>query len=200
MVVSLSDRLYAISSMMGMAKLRPGKAVWENFPKRLRAEWVCHDDAARRARTPALARSAILQLEAPSTGRCSSGGRRGRPRCRGARRAARDSVVRVQCAPGATPRGGRARPSWTAPRLPRAGRVLPARQAPGVRGFASRSSSWSYRGLCLLCCEIWAASTQLRCCFCFDLVGSGCFETWEQSSHRAPPAELCSSVKKRLRL
>ena len=43
MVVSLSDRLYAISSMMGMAKLRPGNAVWENFPKRLRAEWVCHD-------------------------------------------------------------------------------------------------------------------------------------------------------------
>ena len=43
MVVSLSDRLYAISSMMGMAKLRPGKAVWENLPKRLRAERVCHD-------------------------------------------------------------------------------------------------------------------------------------------------------------
>jgi hypothetical protein len=27
MVVSLSDRLYAISSMIGMAKLRPGSAV-----------------------------------------------------------------------------------------------------------------------------------------------------------------------------
>ena len=43
MVVSLSDRLYAISSMIGMAKLRPGKAVWENLPKRLRAERGCHD-------------------------------------------------------------------------------------------------------------------------------------------------------------
>ena len=42
-------------------------------------------------------------------------------------------------------------------RLP-AGRVLPARQVLGVRGFASRSSSWSCRVLCLLCCEIWAAS------------------------------------------
>ncbi len=47
MVVSLSDRLYAIWSMRGMAKLRPGAAVWLNLPKRLRAEWVCHDDAAR---------------------------------------------------------------------------------------------------------------------------------------------------------
>ena len=47
MVVSLSDRLYAISSMMGRAKLRPGVAVWENLPKRLRGAWVCHDDAAK---------------------------------------------------------------------------------------------------------------------------------------------------------
>ena len=47
MVVSFSDRLYAISSTKGMAKLRPGVAVWENLPKRLRGAWVCHDDAAK---------------------------------------------------------------------------------------------------------------------------------------------------------
>ena len=147
MVVSLSDRLYAISSMIGIAKLRPGKAVWLNLPKRCLREFP----VARAAicRTPALLDLPFFSLRHHQQDGVPVAAVAADARCRDARRAARDSVVRARRAPGATPRGGRARPSWRAPRRPRAGRVLPARQALGVRGFASRSSSWSYRVLCV---------------------------------------------------